>query len=125
MFDLCGDSKLGNNLAVGVDSSTKAWPELRWVEKMGTKTYFLCFLHQLLSKKWSHENKQRGKMASSPEGEVTVLAEETVAGGDGSNSAKSKSGASVLLKREVKTRTKKSPLKKIIEKQLPQAPGSS
>ena len=46
-------------------------------------------------------------MASSPEGEVTVLAEETVAGGDGSNSAKSKSGASVLLKRDVKTRTKK------------------
>jgi len=43
--DLCGDSKLGNNLAVGVDSSTKAWPE----------------------------------------GEVTVLAEETVACGDGSN----------------------------------------
>ena len=34
--DLCGDSKLGNNLAVGVDSSTKAWPELRWFEKMGT-----------------------------------------------------------------------------------------
>ena len=41
-------------------------------------------------------------MASSPEGEVTVLAEETVASGDGSNSAKSKSGASVLLKRDLK-----------------------
>ena len=51
-------------------------------------------------------------MGSSPEGEVTVLAEETVAGGDGSNSTKSKTGASVLLKRDVKTRTKKSFLKK-------------
>ena len=52
-------------------------------------------------------------MASSPEGEVTVLAEETVACGDGSNSAKSKTGASVLLKRDVKTRTKKSFLKNL------------
>ena len=64
-------------------------------------------------------------MASSPEGEVTVLAEETVACGDGSNSAKSKSGASVLLKRDVKKTTKISFLKIFIEKQLPQAPGSS
>ena len=64
-------------------------------------------------------------MGSSPEGEVTVLAEETVAGGDGSNSAKSKSGASVLLNRDVKRRKKISFLKIFIEKQLPQAPGSS
>lgn len=42
LTDLCGDSKLGNNMAVGVDSSTKAWPELRWVEKIGTKNIFLC-----------------------------------------------------------------------------------
>ena len=42
LTDLCGDSKLGNNLAVGVDSSTKAWPELRWVEKIGTKNIFFC-----------------------------------------------------------------------------------
>ena len=41
LTDLCGDSKLGNNLAVGVDSSTKAWPELRWVEKIGKKIPFL------------------------------------------------------------------------------------
>ena len=72
------------------------------------------------------KKKQRGKVASSPEGEVTVLAEKTVASGDGSNSAKSKSGASVLLERDVKTKTNISFLKKkIIEKQLPQAPGSS
>ena len=100
LTDLCGDSKLGNNLAVGVDSSTKAWPELRWVEKIGTKISFL-FSSSTVVKHWSHENKRRGKMGSSPEGEVTVLAEETVAGGDGSNSAKSKSSASVLLKRDV------------------------
>ena len=42
LTDLCGDSKLGNNLAVGVDSSTKAWPELRWVEKIGTENIFFC-----------------------------------------------------------------------------------
>ena len=41
LTDLCGDSKLGNNLAVGVDSSTKAWPELRGVEKIGTKKYLV------------------------------------------------------------------------------------
>ena len=56
------------------------------------------------------------KMASSPEGEVTVLAEETVACGDGSNSAKSKTGASVLLKRDVETRTKNYFLKKVYRK---------
>ena len=43
LTDLCGDSKLGNNLAVGIDSSTKAWPELRWVEKIATKNIFFCF----------------------------------------------------------------------------------
>ena len=61
-------------------------------------------------------------MASSPEGEVTVLAEETVASGDGSNSAKSKSGASVLLKRDVKTRTKKIPFEKNYRKAITASP---
>ena len=78
---------------------------------MGTKKYLFVFSSSTVVKNWPHENKERGKMGSSPEGEVTVLAEETVAGGDGSNSAKSKSGASVLLKRDVKTRTKNSCMK--------------
>ena len=67
LTDLCGDSKLGNNLAVGVDSSTKAWPELRWVvlRRLEQKNIFCVFSSSTLVKNWSHENKQRGKMASS------------------------------------------------------------
>ena len=84
------------------------------LRRLKQKISFFVFSSSTVVKNWSDENKQRGKMGSSPEGEVTVLAEETVAGGDGSNSTKSKTGASVLLKRDVKTEDKNS----LFEKKL-------